>query len=95
MEEIRQVLSVVAVLALLGFSLWWLRGKGVAHFALRNRGAGKARSMQVVERLALTPHHSLHLVRVGERTILVAASPGGCSLLDAMPEVDKERTSFS
>jgi flagellar biosynthetic protein FliO len=93
MEEIRQVLSVVAVLALLGGSLWWLRRKGVASFAAKGRGAGKARSMKVVERLALTPQHSLHLVRVGDRTILVAASPGGCSLLDAMPDVQEERTS--
>jgi flagellar biogenesis protein FliO len=47
--------------------------------------------MKVVERLALTPQHSLHLVRVGERTILVAAFPGGCSRVDSSPESAEER----
>jgi flagellar biogenesis protein FliO len=88
MEEIRQVLSVFAVLALLGGALWWLRSKGVAQFAVKTRGAGKGKSLRVVERLALTPQHSLHLVRVGGRNILVASSPGGCSILDNLPEMD-------
>jgi flagellar biogenesis protein FliO len=91
MEEIRQILSVLTVLALLGGGLWWLRRKGVAQFAAVSRGAGgKARSMQLVERLALTPQHALHLVRVSGRTILVASSPGGCSLLDTLPQNDRE-----
>ena len=82
MEEIRQVLGVVVVLGLLGGALWWLRGKGLAQFAVRDPRRRQDQSMKVVERLALTPQHSLHLVRVAERTMLVAASPGGCSLLD-------------
>lgn len=85
MEAIQQVLSVVVVLALLGGSLWWLRRKGLAQFALKGGGGGKVRSMKVIERLALTPQHSLHLVRMEDRTILIAASPGGCSILDNIP----------
>ena len=84
MEEIQQVLAVVAVLALLGGALWWLRRKGVAQFTVRGPGAGKTKSMRVVERLALTPQHSLFLVRVAGRTMLIAASPGGCSILDGV-----------
>jgi flagellar biogenesis protein FliO len=38
--------------------------------------------LQSIERLPLTPQHSLHLVRVAGRTVLIAVSPGGCSLLD-------------
>jgi len=82
MEEMQQVLSIVFVLALLGGTLWWLRHKGVAVFTMKTGGGKGARSMKVVERLALTPQHSLHLVRVGDRTLLIAASPNGCSILD-------------
>jgi flagellar biogenesis protein FliO len=86
MEEIRQALGVLVALGVLGGALWWLRRKGLAQFAVGTRGGGRAKSMKVVERLALTPQHSLHLVRVGERTILVSASPAGCSLVDPDPE---------
>ena len=92
MEAIQQVLGVVAVLALLGGSLWWLRSKGVAQFAVRGPGGGKARSMKVVERLGLSPQHSLYLVRVADRTLLIAASPGGCSILDGVALSVNERT---
>ena len=38
--------------------------------------------MQAIERLSLTPQHSLHLVSVGGRVLLIAVSPGGCTVLD-------------
>jgi flagellar biogenesis protein FliO len=38
--------------------------------------------LQSIERLPLTAQHSLHLVRVAGRVILIAVSPGGCSVLD-------------
>ena len=90
MEEIRQALAVLTVLGVLGGALWWLRRKGLAQFAVRTRSGGRIRSMRVLERLALTPQHSLHLVLVGERTILVAASPGGCTLLDSVTQSPSE-----
>ena len=40
--------------------------------------------MQVIERLPLTPQHSLHLVSVGGRTLLVAVSPVGCTVVDGV-----------
>ena len=40
------------------------------------------RRMHVVERLPLTPQHSLHLVRIDGRLLVVASGPGGCSLLE-------------
>jgi flagellar biogenesis protein FliO len=86
MESIEQALSVLLVLALLGGTLWWLRRKGVAQFALKRAAAGKRKSIQVVERLALTPQHSLHLVKLEDRTMLIAASPGGCSILSERVE---------
>jgi flagellar biogenesis protein FliO len=92
-ETAQQAWSVALVLALLGGGLWWLRRKGVAYFASGPRSHGKGRSMRVVERLALTPQHSLHLVSVGDRTMLIAASPGGCAVLGGLsPETGEERT---
>ena len=90
MESIQQALTVVLVLGLLGGALWWLRRKGMAQFAFKTPG-GKRRSIQVIERTALTPQHSLHLVRVGDRTVLIAASPGGCSILEGFSEPVTER----
>jgi flagellar biogenesis protein FliO len=91
MEEIRQALGVLIALGVLGGALWWLRRKGLAQFAPAIRGGGKTRCMKVVERLTLTPQHSLHLVQVGERTILVASFPGGCARVDSAPERAEER----
>jgi flagellar biogenesis protein FliO len=83
MEAIQPVLTVLFVLGLLGGALYWLRAKGLARFDGKGIGRPGVRQMRVVERLALTPHHSLHLVTVGGRRLLVAASPGGCTVVDA------------
>ena len=82
MEAIQQTLVVVFVLGLLGGTLYWLRRKGLAQFNVKGIGRGGPRHMQTVERLALTPQHSLHLVKVDGRTLLISVSPAGCSLLD-------------
>ena len=82
MEAIQQTLVVVFVLGLLGGTLYWLRRKGLAQFNLRGMGRANGHRMQAIERLALTPQHSLHLVNVSGRVLLIAVSPGGCSVLD-------------
>ncbi len=90
MDSLQQALSVTFVLALLGGTLWWLRRKGMAQIAFKAGGA-RRRSIQVIERMSLTPQHSLHLVRVADRTMLIAASPAGCSILEGFPEPVNER----
>jgi flagellar biogenesis protein FliO len=82
LEIARQMLSVLGVFALLGALLWVLRGGGFA--ALRVRG-GRPRKIESIERLALTANHSLHLVRIGDREVLLATHPQGCSLLIEHP----------
>jgi flagellar biogenesis protein FliO len=82
MEAIQQVVTVLFVLGLLAGTLYWLRGKGAASFTGRGFGRLANRQMQSIERLPLTAQHSLHLVSVAGRTLLIAVSPGGCSLLD-------------
>ena len=83
MEAIQQALVVVFVLGLLGGTLYWLRSKGLARFAVKGMGRSNHRRMQSIERLPLTQQHSLHLVSVSGRILLIAVSPGGCSVLDA------------
>jgi flagellar biogenesis protein FliO len=82
MEQFEQLFAVAGVLMLLGGSLYFLRGRGMARFGLKTAGAANARQLQSIERLPLTPQHSLHLIRVYGRIVLIAVSPGGCSVLD-------------
>ena len=82
MEDIQQALVVMAVLTMLGVALYVLRAKGMVRFAVKGMGNSGERRLQSIERLPLTAQHSLHLVRVAGRVILIAVSPGGCSVLD-------------
>jgi flagellar biogenesis protein FliO len=82
MEMARQVVSVLAVFALLGAVLWTLRNGGLATFR-RRRGfrVRRGRQLESIERLTLTAQHSLHLIRIGEKEVVVATHPHGCALL--------------
>jgi flagellar biogenesis protein FliO len=82
MEGVQQVLAVLFVLGLLGGTLFWLRSKGLARFTGTGFKRSSGRRMQSLERLSLTPQHSLHLVDVSGKVLLIAVSPGGCSVLD-------------
>lgn len=82
---LRQALSVLLVFSLLGLALWKLRRPGTA---LRSPWRGpwgktgaSTRALETVERLALTPQHMLHLVRVQGREVVVATHPQGCTVL--------------
>ena len=74
--------AVIAVLGLLGISLWWLRRRGLAVVLPARRSA--PRRLETLERLPLGPQHTLYLVRLGGRVLLVAASPAGCALVHSM-----------
>ena len=80
MEAIQQM-AVVAVVLLLGATLWVLRRRGLAGVAFGKRPGG--RRIECMERLPLGPQHTLHLVRVGETELLLACSPSGCSLVES------------
>ena len=86
-----QALAVFLVLALLVLSLWFLRRKGLARISLAVGGRRTAPGrIQVVDRKPLTASHSLHLVRVQDRLILIGISPGSCQALHtfvAEPEI--------
>ncbi len=83
---IGQTTAILFVLLLLVGALWVLRRKGLAtvNFALGKR-LGRERLMQVIERVPLTTHHSLHLVRIQDRVILIGVSPSSCREIDSFP----------
>jgi flagellar biogenesis protein FliO len=82
MEVARQFSSVLLVFLLLGATLWSVRRGARSGLGLQFRKPGsRPKSLQPVERLALTPHHSLHLISVHGRELLVVTHPQGCGLL--------------
>jgi flagellar biosynthetic protein FliO len=88
MEAIRQTGAVVAVLALLLLTLWWLRRRGLTGVTLGRKTA--ARRLESLERLPLGPQHALHLVRLGGSALLISSSAAGCTLIHrtAWQEID-------
>lgn len=82
MEYLQQMLAVLAVFGFLGGSLWWLRRRGLARFAI-GADRRKAGVLAKIESLPLSPTHTLHLVRMADRGILVASWPGGCQAIES------------
>jgi flagellar biogenesis protein FliO len=79
MENVSQFLSVALVLGLLGLAAWRFRSPRVGSARLwARRGDGR---MRVLERVVLTPHHSLHLVSIGGNLLLLGAGPSGIELI--------------
>jgi len=83
MEMFQQLVVVASVLGLLCGGLWLLRRKGWASGVVRRGTRGDGPRLEVIDRLALTPNHSLHLVRLADRTLLIGLSPSGCNLLES------------
>jgi flagellar biosynthetic protein FliO len=79
-----QLLAILMVLGILCGGLWVLRRKGLVQTNFRRPATrnGEPR-LEVLDRLALTPQHSVHLIRIVDRVLLVGLSPGGCNLLEA------------
>jgi flagellar biosynthetic protein FliO len=83
MELVSQITAVAAVLGLLGATLWWLRRRGIA--GLGPAGRAGRRRLECLERLSLGPQQTLHLIRLGEKALLLASSPAGCALIETLP----------
>lgn len=92
MDVLRQIFSVLLVFALLGAVLWGLRRGGKV--SLRGvfaggRAQGQTRSMVALERLALTPQHTLHMLRVNGREVLIATHPQGCTVVTQPASIER------
>jgi flagellar biogenesis protein FliO len=83
MQLTEQIGMVLLVFTLLGGLLWISKRRGLAAFNIGARRGGNGRRMEVLERVSLTPQHAVHLVRVADRTVLIATAPSSCTLLDA------------
>jgi flagellar biogenesis protein FliO len=88
MDVLQPFTATLFVMALLGGAFMLLKKRGAA--TIRFPAAG-TRRLQVVERVSLGPQHALHLVRTGDRMVLIATAPNSCQLLDAaFPEGERE-----
>ena len=88
MDVLQEIAAVAAVLGLLGSVLWFLRRRGIAGVfpsGLLPLRRPSRRRLECVERLALGPQHSIHLIRLGGRGLLVTSSPSGCALMESFP----------
>lgn len=83
MQLSEQIGMVLLVFALLGGLLWFAKRRGVASFSVGPRRGANGRRLEVLERLPLSAQHALYLVRIAERTVLIATAPSSCTLLDA------------
>jgi len=95
MQLSEQIGMVLLVFALLGGLLWFSKRRGLASFSLGPRRGANGRRLEVLERLPLTAQHALHLVRVSDRTVLIATAPSSCTLLDAPVKLESLSTSQS
>ncbi len=86
MDSLNNVAAVAIVLALLGAFVSVFRSRGTARVRFPwLRPGDVSRTMQVMERVALSPQHTLCLVRVGEKSILISTSPSSCQILEVGP----------
>jgi len=93
MELAEQITMVLAVFALLGALLWFLKRRGLASLSIGKRRGGNLRRVEVLERVPLTPQHALHLVRVSDKLLLIGTAPSGCTLLQE-PALKEQGPSF-
>lgn len=91
MEILPQLLAVLGVFSLLGLTLWWLRRRAAgrsAPLSFRISKRGKSvypKMLERVDALQLSPTHSLNLIRMADRAILVGISPSGFYLVESSP----------
>jgi len=84
MDFLQPLGAIVTVMFLLCGVLFVLKKRGSARF--RFPGAATApRRIELIERTVLDPQHALHLVRVGEKYLVLSTSPASCSVVSELP----------
>jgi flagellar biogenesis protein FliO len=81
MEFFQQGVALVVVFGLLGTALWFVKRR--QNPSLRVRGE---RRMQVLERVALTSQHTLCLVKVDGRLIVIGTAPSSCQAIQTVED---------
>jgi flagellar biogenesis protein FliO len=83
MDIVRQTLAILFVFVLLGTALRLIRKKGWTGI---KRSRALPDLLQSRGRLVLTPRHSVHVVGIGDRNLVLALHPEGVTFLgDAVP----------
>ncbi len=78
MEFVRESLAILFVLGLLWTALWFVRNRG---WAVRRRVKVENCILESRGKLALTARHSIHVVRIGDRDLILALHPEGVTFL--------------
>jgi len=78
MDIVRQSLAITFVFALLWGALWFLRKKRLAGFSRRT---ARHAHLESIAKLALTGQHSIHIVRAGDRELVLGLHSSGVTLL--------------
>lgn len=79
MEPLQQIGIAAFVLAILVALLAFMRSKGYVSLLPTHKGG--VRSLKTVERLGLTPQHSLFLIEFDSERLLVLTHPAGCQVV--------------
>ena len=82
MDVIRQSLAITFVFLLLWAALWFLRKRRGISLSIGRADKGLLESRG---KLALSPQHAVHLVRIGDRDLILALHPSGITLLCDLP----------
>jgi flagellar biogenesis protein FliO len=85
----RELISVVLVLALLVSVLWFLRKKGLVQMNRIVAGAPRGSLVRGVNRIRLTPQHTLQILELDDRWLLLATSPSSCRLVREIRREEK------
>lgn len=81
MITVEQIGAILLVFVLLFGLMWIVRRKELVASAsslFASRAGGR---MKVVQRIGLTPQHSVFLLEIESRTVVLATYTGGCSVL--------------
>ena len=78
----QQVFAVLFVLLLLWGAVLFLRRKGIAAFSIPLVPRKQAPSIQQLDRMRLTPQHSIHLLEIEGRRLLLAVHNQGITILE-------------
>ena len=77
-----QLVAILFVLAVLWGIVMLLQKRGLAIVNSSLRSRKQTSILQQLDKMRLTPQHSIHLLRIDSRTVLIAVHPQGVTVLE-------------
>jgi flagellar biogenesis protein FliO len=91
MDIAQQSLALLLVFALLSTALWFVRKRG---WTGTRRAKLVSGALESCGKLPLTAQHSIHVIRVGDRNLILALHPEGITYLgDASADCERKEVS--